>query len=59
MHKEHNKRSVSSGGVAAKVDMTSPAAIELLPLVSWTTSLERKSGVSRFGLLSLSTQRTP
>eukprot|EP00971_Amphidinium_carterae_P109443 2167132-Amphidinium_carterae.1 len=25
--------------------MTSPAAIELLPLVSWTTSLERRSGV--------------
>eukprot|EP00971_Amphidinium_carterae_P146071 2895228-Amphidinium_carterae.1 len=59
MHKEHKNLSVSSGGVAANVDMTSSTAIELLPLVSWTTSLERRSGVSRFGLLSLSTQRTP
>eukprot|EP00971_Amphidinium_carterae_P314948 6260676-Amphidinium_carterae.1 len=33
MHKEHNNLKVSSGGVAAKVDMTSPTAIELLPLV--------------------------
>eukprot|EP00971_Amphidinium_carterae_P167390 3316750-Amphidinium_carterae.1 len=59
MHKEHNSLNVSSGGVAAKVDMTSPAAIELLPRVSWTTSLERRSGVSGFGLLSQSIQRTP
>eukprot|EP00971_Amphidinium_carterae_P256674 5096444-Amphidinium_carterae.1 len=59
MHKEHNSRSVSKGGVAAKVDMTSLAAIELLPLVSWTTSLLRRSGVLGSGLLSLSTQRTP
>eukprot|EP00971_Amphidinium_carterae_P095789 1895535-Amphidinium_carterae.1 len=59
MHKEHNNLMVSSGGVAANVDMTSPTAIELLPLVSWTTSLLRRSGVSGLGLLSLSTQRTP
>eukprot|EP00971_Amphidinium_carterae_P001788 35874-Amphidinium_carterae.1 len=59
MHKEHNNRRVSKGGVAAKVDMTSPAAIKLLPLVSWTTSLLRRSGLFGSGLLSLSTQRTP
>eukprot|EP00971_Amphidinium_carterae_P279599 5550574-Amphidinium_carterae.1 len=59
MHSEHNNRNVSSGGVAAKVDITSPTAMELLPLVSCTTSLLLRSGASGFGLLSQSTQRTP
>eukprot|EP00971_Amphidinium_carterae_P243257 4830641-Amphidinium_carterae.1 len=60
MHREHSNLKVSRGGVAAKVDMTSPTALkfkfELLPRVSCTTSLLLRSGFVGSGLLSLSTQ---